>query len=58
MNLGANKKAIAKFQAATTPAAIRERIREGKHEGIPQTAHDIKVAAALELREELAKWCW
>jgi len=58
VNLKPTQKAIRVFQKATTPAAIREAIREFKRDGITQSADDIRFCAAFELRETLAKHAW
>jgi hypothetical protein len=58
VTLKPTQKAIRVFQEATTPAAIREAIRECKRIGVPQSAADIKFCAAHELRETLANNAW
>ena len=58
INQRAIDKIIAKYQSEITPAEIRRQVRLSRESVYPQTADDVRVGAAVVLREELAKHCW
>jgi hypothetical protein len=46
-------RAIRKYQASVTSEAVKAGIRRAQHFGIPQSAADIRAAAAMTLRDVL-----